>query len=142
MYVPTHKSYVTSRGRPRNVNAIDELFLTMNRLRLGLLEKDIAVRFHIMHQQASEIFTTWTDRLFDCLGQLNFVAEHNTMKKFLPQCFKPDYTDTFLIIDCTELFVKTPSQIVQQSATWYDYKGHNTGKALLGLFPIMLPVFV
>ena len=58
--VPARKSYVTSRGRPRNLNAIDELFLTMNRLSLGLLEKDIAVRF--------ELFTTWTDRLFDYLG--------------------------------------------------------------------------
>jgi len=32
---PKHPSYVVSRGRPRNLNEIDELFLTMNRLRLG-----------------------------------------------------------------------------------------------------------
>ena len=80
--------------------------------------------------------------MFDYLGQLNFLADHNTMKKFLPQCFKPDYTDAFLIIDCTELFIEKPSQIVQQSATWSDYIGHNAGKALLGLSPIILPVFV
>ena len=35
-------SYVVSRGRPRQLCAIDELFLTMTRLRLGLLEKDLA----------------------------------------------------------------------------------------------------
>ena len=44
---PKHPSYVVSRGRPRNLNEIDELFLTMNRLRLGLLEKDLADRFNI-----------------------------------------------------------------------------------------------
>ena len=38
--VTKHPSYVVSRGRPRNLVEIDELFLTMNRLRLGLLEKD------------------------------------------------------------------------------------------------------
>ena len=47
----------------------------------------------------------------------------------------------YLIIDCTELFIEKSSQIIQQSATWSEYKGHNTGKALIALSPIMLPVF-
>ena len=38
--VTKHLSNVVSRGRPRDLVEIDELFLTMNRLRLGLLEKD------------------------------------------------------------------------------------------------------
>lgn len=48
----------------------------------------------------------------------------------------------YLIIDCTELFIKKSSQVIQQSATWSECKGHNTGKALVGLSPIMLPAFV
>jgi hypothetical protein len=59
----------------------------------------------------------------------------------LPECFKGGYENTYLIIDCTEIFIEKPSQIIQQSATWSEYKGHNTGKGLIGISPLMLPVF-
>ena len=140
--VTKHPSYVVSRGRPRNLVEIDEFFLTMNRLRLGLLEKDLADRFNTDQTEVSKIFSTWVDRMYDCLGQLSFVTDRDTIKKFLPSCFKPEHEDVYLIIDCTELFIEKSSQVIQQSATWSEYKGHNTGKALIGLSPIMLPAFV
>ena len=60
----------------------------------------------------------------------------------LPRCFKPDIEDVYLIIDCTELFIEKPSQVIQQSATSSKYIGHKTGKGLIALSPAMLPVFV
>ena len=77
----------------------------------------------------------------DCLGQLSFSTDRETLKRNLRKCFKPDYEDVYLIIDCTELFIEKPSQVIQQSATWSEYKGHNTGKGLIALSPLMLPVF-
>ena len=47
---------MVSRGRPRNLVEIDELFLTMNRLGLGLLEKDLADRFNTDQTEVSTIF--------------------------------------------------------------------------------------
>ena len=55
-------SYIVSRGRPRNLCELDELFLTLTRLRLGLLEKDLGDRFNILQQEVSQIFATWLDR--------------------------------------------------------------------------------
>ena len=78
----------------------------------------------------------------DFLGKLCFATDRETMRKNLPRCFKPDYEDVYLIIDCTELFIEKPSQVTQQSATWSEYKGHNTGKGLIAISPLMLPVFV
>ena len=92
--------------------------------------------------EVSKIFSTWVDRMHDCLGQLSFLTDRDTIKTFLPNCFKPEHEDFYLIIDCTELFIKKSSQIIQYSATWSEYKGHNTGKALIALSPIMLPAFV
>ena len=48
----------------------------------------------------------------------------------------------YLILDCTEIFIEEPSQIIQQSCTWSEYKGHNTGKGLIAISPLLLPVFV
>lgn len=80
--------------------------------------------------------------MHDCLGQLSFLTDRDTMNKFLPTCFKPEHEDVYLIIDCAELFIEKSSQVIQQSTTWWEYKGHNTGKALTCLSPIMLPAFV
>ena len=92
--------------------------------------------------EVSEIFSTWIDRMADCLGQISFITDRGTMKAALPSCFKPDYEDVYFIIDCTEFFIEKPSQVTQQSATWSEYKGHNTGKGLIALSPLLLPVFV
>ena len=46
-------SYIVSRGRPRNLCELDELFLTLTGLRLGLLEKELGDRFNILQQEVS-----------------------------------------------------------------------------------------
>ena len=53
----------------------------------------------------------------------------------MPQCLKNTYPHTRVIIDCTELFIETPSQPRTQSATFSTYKNHNTGKGLIGISP-------
>ena len=67
--------------------------------------------------------------MHDCLGQLSFTTDRDSMKKFLPKCFKLEQEDVYLIIDGMELFMEKPSQVIQRSATWSEYKVHNTGKA-------------
>ena len=98
-------SYIVSRGRPRNLFELDELFLTLKRLRLGLLEKDLGDRFNILQQEVSQVFATWIDRLYCCLGQPNFKTDRESARKNLPKCFKPDYEDIYLITDCTVIFL-------------------------------------
>jgi hypothetical protein len=53
----------------------------------------------------------------------------------MPESFKNSYPHTRVIIDCTELFIETPSQPRSQSATFSTYKNHNTGKGLIGISP-------
>ena len=72
-----------------NLCELDELFLTLTRLRFGLLEKDLADRFNILQQKVSQVFATWIDRLYYCLGQLGFKTDSESTKKNLPKCFKP-----------------------------------------------------
>ena len=78
----------------------------MNRLRLGLLEKDLADRFNTDQTEVSKIFSTWVDRMYDCLGLLSFVADRDTIKKFLPSCLKPEHEDV-----CTSLLTALSSSL-------------------------------
>ena len=39
------------------------------------------------------------------------------------------------IIDCFEVFIERPKKLDAQTATWSDYKSHNTIKFLIGISP-------
>ena len=45
------------------------------------------------------------------------------------------YPSTRTIIDGTEFFIERPSNLARQSATWSNYKNHNTMKALVCISP-------
>ena len=54
----------SNKGRPRSLPPMEEFFLTLVRLRLGLLEQDIAYRFGVSQSTVSRIFTTWINFLY------------------------------------------------------------------------------
>ena len=60
----------------------------------------------------------------------------------MPKQFKAMYPSTRVIIDCTELFVETPSFLNIQSATYSSYKHHNTFKGLVGISPTGTCTFI
>ena len=64
------------------------------------------------------------------------------MRHLRPECFKKEFEDIDLVIDCTEVFIEKPSDPIAQSATWSEYKENNTGKVLVGLSPFGFPRFV
>ena len=56
-------------------------------------------------------------------------------------------TTTYAIIDGSEMFIETPSDLVMQSSTWSQYKHHNTVKFLIACTPngsicFVSPVYV
>ena len=52
------------KGRPRAFQSTEEFFLVLVRLRLGLLEQDLADRFEISCATVSRIFATWINFLY------------------------------------------------------------------------------
>ncbi len=40
--------------------------------------------------------------------------------------------DVTIIVDCFEVFIERPSNLLAQAVTWSSYKHHNTIKILLG----------
>ncbi|KAK3106344.1 hypothetical protein FSP39_018181, partial [Pinctada imbricata] len=52
----------------------------------------------------------------------------------LPKCFKY-FSNTRIVIDCTEFYVQKPSLPSSQPVTWSSYKHQNTLKLLEGISP-------
>ena len=104
---------------------------------------DLHYRFGISIKSVSEIFPTWLDRLEYCLGSLDKIPElDECLAQLMPESFKGGFEDIDLIIDCTEVWIQKPSDPIAQSATWSEYKEHNTGKILVGVTPVGFPRFV
>lgn len=53
----------------------------------------------------------------------------------LPHAFRQRYPTTLAIIDASEVFVETPSDLMLQSTAWSNYKHHNTFKFLVACTP-------
>ena len=65
----------------------------------------------------------------------------------LPTSFHERYHTTYAIIDGSEIFLETPSDLHMQSSTWSSYKHHNTAKFLIACTPngavsFISPLFV
>ena len=125
----------TKRGPKRPLTPEQELFLVLVRLRLGLLEEDLAYRAGISQSRISRIRITWFDFLHCRFRALPIWPSRSSINDTMPQCFKETYPTTRVVIDCTEIFIEMSSSVRSQSVTYSNYKHHNTAKALIGITP-------
>lgn len=112
----------------------DRVLLTLMKLRLNLLHKDLADRFRISVKQVSLIFQQTLVLLQTVLSPMITFQPKSTIAKTLPKPFWP-YPNLRCIIDCSEIFIQRPNDLDIQAATWSDYKHHNTLKFLIGITP-------
>uniref|UniRef100_A0AAR2KIZ6 THAP-type domain-containing protein n=1 Tax=Pygocentrus nattereri TaxID=42514 RepID=A0AAR2KIZ6_PYGNA len=113
---------------------VDEFFLFLVQLSVGLKERDLGHRFNIHPSTVSRIISTWTNFLYTLLGPVCIGLSPEDVKKNLPSEFQ-DYPDTQVILDCTELRCQTPSSPLLQSEMYSTYKSHCTMKGLVGTAP-------
>lgn len=121
---------------------IDHFFLFLCRVRVGLFEQDLAVRFSISQSSVSRILSTWSNYLYCILGSMPIWASRQVIDSSMPQSFKVTYPLTRVIIDCTEIRVQTPSSKVLNSEVYSNYKSHTTFKSLVGISPNGAVTFV
>ena len=120
----------------------NELFLTLMRLRLGLLHQDLAYRFKTNTRQVSTIILTWIQLLYKQFGTIwNLFSTWDKVRQRLPKCFKT-YKNIRCIIDCTEVHVQSPGNFEAQGNQYSSYKGHTTYKFLVAIAPNGAILFV
>ena len=123
-----------ARAGARCLTPINEFFLVLCRLRLGLLEDDLAYRFSISQSTVSRICTTWINFLYHKFKELKIWPSREQVDQHMPRCFD-EYPRTRCIIDATEIFIQQPSSPAAQQLTFSSYKNHNTFKGLVGITP-------
>ena len=140
----SQKCDVKSKGRPRALPPIEEFFLVLLRLRLGLFEQDIADRFGVSCSTVSRVFATWINFLYLKFKEIPLWPPREVIQSTMPKVhvFRDKYPMTRVIIDATEIFVEKPSLPDIQQMTFSSYKNDNTFKALVGISPSGAVIFV
>ena len=108
----------------------DAFFLTLIKLKRNSTDLELADIFGIPERQVSPIFQTW----------VNFM--YFEMKEWDIKPCDAEETDVKIILDCTELKIKRPTNPVLQQATYSTYKSANTLKVLVGISPSCLVTHV
>ena len=113
-------------GPQSKLPLMEQFFLVMVRLRLGLKQLDLAERFGIHQTTVSQNFIPWINLMDVQFRHLPLWLYRRKINRLMPTCFRTWYATTRVIINCTEFFIDIPSSLARQSATWSAYKNHNS----------------
>ena len=126
--------YLSNDSR-RSLSPFQQLLLVLMRLRLDLSVQDLAYRFGIHKSTVSRTFTEVIEIMYIRLKPLILWPDRDTLRKTMPMDFRKHCPNCAVIIDCFELFVERPSNLLARAQTYSSYKHHNTVKYLIGITP-------
>ena len=113
----------------------DHMFVVLMKLKLGFLNKDLAVGFDISPSRMSKIFTSLVPLIEVRMTNLVVWPDHGTFRRHLPWSFKKNFEDCVCIIDCSEIYIAKPKILKSRAQTWSNYKHNNTSKYLIRITP-------
>ena len=61
--------------------------------------------------------------------------DRETLRQTMPTSFRKFFKTCCIIIDCTEVFIERPSDLLARAQVWSNYKHHSTLKFLIGITP-------
>ena len=103
----------------------------------------MAYHFNISKSTVSSVFLDVTDLLFTYLRSLIKWPERAQIWKTTPVCFRKHFgTKVVVIIDCFEVFINKPKNLLARAQTFSSYKHHNTVKFLIGITPQGIVSFI
>ena len=107
------------------------LIMFFLKLRLNLFDEDIAYRFRVHPSTVSRNF----HRVLDVAAALIKWPEREVLRQTMPTSFRKFFNKCCVIIDCTEIFIERPTDLLARAQVWSNYKHHSTIKFLIGITP-------
>lgn len=109
-----------------------QLLLTLMRLRLSLSIQDLGYQFGVHKSTICCIFCNVPEVLLVCLKYLIIWPSQDILKKTLPMDFQKHCPTCVAIMDCFEIFIDWPTDLLARAQTYSSYKHY---KYLVGITP-------
>ncbi|XP_058809330.1 uncharacterized protein LOC131674589 [Phymastichus coffea] len=119
----------------RHISKEDRLFMTLVKLKIGLTFSAMSVLFCKDRTTISKIFFSTVRYLARSTADAVFWPDRVDVQNTMPQCFRTDYGQTRVIIDCREFRVETAPRVDDRVFTYSHYKKAFTAKLLVGITP-------
>lgn len=120
----------------------DVVSIVLMKIRLNDSFDRLGTDFGISTIQASRIFGTFIPHISKSLKELILWPSKEQTRKQLPVAFRVRFSFVQIIIDAFEIEIQKPSNPMNQSLTWSDYKSTNTIKYLIAMTPDGLVIFI
>jgi len=105
-------------------------------LRLNLDFTDLAYRFGVSTSTASRVFHTCLPLLHEHFSCFVVWPDRQSLQSNMPYCFLEAFgRKVTVIIDCFEIFIERPSNVLAAAQSWSNYKHNSTIKYLIGITP-------
>ena len=117
--------------RTKTLSLFHEFPMVLVKLRLNLSNLDLAYRFEVF---LSTGFKARMEVLDLCLSPLISWPEREELWRTMLRCFQYSFGKaTTIIIDCFEIYIARPSNLLARAHTYSHYKSHNTVEVLIGI---------
>lgn len=113
----------------------EQLFLTLVKLRQGVPFGFLAHVRGIPRQTTIDYFWKWIDLMHAKLGFMVKWPERDNLHTIIPPIFKEKFPRLTSIIDCFEIFIDAPSNLLARAQLYSHYKKHTTVKVLISCNP-------
>ncbi|XP_063731418.1 uncharacterized protein LOC134859056 [Eleginops maclovinus] len=124
-----------------HIHPWDQVLMTLMKLRLNLLQQDIAERFQVSQPFVSKVISFWLEVMEERMRLYIPWLPRETIRATMPQCFKEHYSLTTCVIDCSETPLQKPHNLDSRGESYSHYYGQNTIKFLVAIAPCGLIMF-
>eukprot|EP00795_Rhopilema_esculentum_P007350 gene7350-13081_t len=112
------------RGPARKLLLEQEFLLVSMKFKSDLLIQDLAYRFGVSVGLVTSILYTWIRVMsLEFRGLIKW-ADRSAVMRYRPDGFRKYFPKCRVIIDCTEVFIETPSSLELAAICWSQYKHH------------------
>ena len=112
-----------STRRCPSLSLFQEFIIVLMKLRLNVPLQDLAYRFDISLSTVSRILSAWMTVMDVRLSPLISWPEREDLWRTIPKCFQYSFgKTTTVIIDCFEVFIEKPSNLLARAQTYLNYK--------------------
>ena len=115
--------------RTQTLDPFQEFIIVLIKLQLNVPFQDLAYRFLVSVATVSRIFWAWIIAMDYRLCQLVYWPERENLWKTMPMCFRYAFGNKVtVIIDCFEVFIEKPANLLARPQAFSNYMHHNTIK--------------
>ena len=126
---PPGKSFV-------DILTFQEFVMVLMKLRLNTRCKTLHTDSKFLCPQSLAYFQHWLIVMDIRLSPLIYWPERQQLWETMPLCFKEAFgKKVTVIIDCFEVFIDRPTNLLARAQTFSSYKHHNTIKILISITP-------